>query len=89
MPYIEQVERSRLDELIKPIVEEFACVDIGTDGKVNYIITRIVDGILGCESYYMLNRAIGILECVKQEFYRRVVARYEDKKCKENGDVFQ
>ena len=30
---------------------------------------------------------IGALECAKQELYRRLVAPYEDKKIKENGDV--
>ena len=40
-------------------------------------------------SYHAYNEIIGVLECVKQEFYRRMVAPYEDKKCEENGDVFQ
>jgi len=30
---------------------------------------------------------IGVLECVKQEFYRRKVAPYEDIKIIENGDI--
>lgn len=32
---------------------------------------------------------LGVLSCVQQEFYRRVVAPYEDQKCRENGDVFK
>lgn len=31
---------------------------------------------------------LGTLEAVKQEFYRRVVAAYEDLKIQENGDVY-
>jgi len=31
---------------------------------------------------------MGVLECIKQEFYRRAVAPYEDKKKEENGDVY-
>ena len=38
--------------------------------------------------YTELSSIMGVLECVKQEFYRRMVAPYEDKKCEENGDVF-
>ncbi len=33
------------------------------------------------------NEIVGILECAKMEFYRRMTAPYEDKKIKENGDV--
>jgi hypothetical protein len=37
--------------------------------------------------YYHINKAIGVLECIKLEFYRRVAAPYEDVKIKESGDV--
>jgi len=39
-------------------------------------------------SYAELNEVIGVLECAKQELYRRVVAPYEDGKAKINGDVY-
>lgn len=38
---------------------------------------------------WSLADVLGTLECVKLEFYRRVVAPYEDKKCAENGDAYQ
>lgn len=31
---------------------------------------------------------LGAIEAAKLEFYRRVAAPYEDKKCMENGDVY-
>jgi hypothetical protein len=37
--------------------------------------------------YFNYNRAIGVLECIKLEFYRRMVGPYEDIKIKEAGDV--
>jgi len=37
--------------------------------------------------YFNYNRAMGVLESCKLEFYRRFVGRYEDKKIKENGDI--
>lgn len=35
------------------------------------------------------NDFLGILECVKLEFYRRVGVPHEDIKCEENGDCYQ
>jgi hypothetical protein len=40
------------------------------------------------KSYFSYNEVVGVLECVKLEMYRRLVAPYEDRKCKENGDVY-
>ena len=59
-------------------------------GELNYMFTlealRYIDnhGI----SYSTLNDIIGALECCKQEFIRRIVNPYEDKKIKDNGDVY-
>jgi hypothetical protein len=30
-----------------------------------------------------------VLECIKQEFYRRKLAPYEEAKIKENGDLWE
>jgi len=38
--------------------------------------------------YKRYNKAMGVLECIKQEFYRRVISKYEDQKIEENGDVY-
>jgi hypothetical protein len=62
-------------------------------GTLNYIITRLCDywtkDIDGESNYERYNAVIGVLECAKQELYRRQIAPYEDKKCEENGDVYQ
>jgi len=39
-------------------------------------------------TYSLLNEVMGVLECCKQEFYRRPVADYENKKLDLNGDVY-
>ncbi len=61
-------------------------------GTLNYIITRLCDywcrDWQGESNYAKYNTVIGVLECVKQEFYRRQIAPYEDVKCEENGDVY-
>jgi hypothetical protein len=49
-------------------------------------VTKILKEIYPLR-YFHLNKAIGVLECIKLEFYRRVAAPYEDLKIKEAGDV--
>lgn len=39
-------------------------------------------------SYKIINEIIGVLECVKLEFYRRIAAPYENDKQQANGDVY-
>jgi broad-specificity NMP kinase len=36
----------------------------------------------------VLNDVRGVLRCAQLEMYRRLIATYEDKKIKENGDVY-
>ena len=101
MPYIKQEDRdvyeasytftSNLDEII--YMDGEVKIDLNkilSSGHLNFIITKLCDDYLtmGGISYNNLNEIIGILECVKLEFYRRRVSIYEDKKIEENGDVF-
>ena len=58
-------------------------------GELNYMLTReLLHWIGEEESYAKYNEAIGLLECMKMEMYRKRVAKYEDKKEKENGAVY-
>ena len=61
-----------------------------SSGELNYIITKICLKYLEDNGlrYQTINDIMGSLEGAKAEFYRRVVAPYEDEKIKENGDVF-
>ena len=92
MPYIEPDLRRIVDPHIKTLV--LASWVGGTDhlrqkrdGVLNYIITRLIS-CLYKTSYTDLNAAIGVLECAKQELYRRRLAPYENAKMAENGDVY-
>lgn len=92
MPYIKPEDRPKFDRAIQILAQ-----NIETPGELNYVITKLchsaahgtpsdVDG--GSElCYSRINSVVGTLECVKQEFYRRVAVPYEDKKIEENGDV--
>jgi hypothetical protein len=42
---------------------------------------------MGDVSYSKVAMITGVLENIKQEFYRRIASFYEDKKILENGDI--
>lgn len=56
-------------------------------GDINYCFSRILGGLMGQVSYSKIAIITGVLENIKQEFYRRVAEAYEDKKILENGDI--
>jgi hypothetical protein len=88
VPYIPPTKRSKYNPLLEELIAELQINGIESDGDVNYCIARIISGVYAEGGYWVFNRAMGVLESVKQEFYRRRLAPHEDKKCKENGDVF-
>ena len=59
-------------------------------GELNYQVTYLLNDYLEGQglSYRSINEVIGVLECAKLEMYRRIAAPYENKKLKENGDVY-
>ncbi len=61
-----------------------------TAGELNYCITTLVGMYWETNGarYQQINDVLGALEGAKLEFYRRIVAPYEDQKIKENGDVY-
>jgi len=86
MPYIKPEAREKFDNVIS-----YVGLSCDTEGELNYLLTKICLNYLdkiGSKSYAHLNTIIGVLECCKQEMYRRVVAGYENLKCDENGDVY-
>ena len=94
MPYIKENARLELDGCIDKMVdclthgnsvsnEEFAILL----GEINYTFSRILAKSMGETSYSKIAMATGVLENIKQEFYRRIAASYEDEKIVENGDI--
>ncbi len=63
---------------------------IETAGELNFRFTEIINDYLLHKglNYQHINDIIGALEGAKAEFQRRVVNKYEDKKIKENKDVY-
>jgi hypothetical protein len=56
-------------------------------GDINYVFSRVLGGLMRDPSYNKIAMITGVLENIKQEFYRRIASPYEDKKIVENGDI--
>lgn len=95
MPYIKQEQRVFLDGCVYKMID---CLTDGNDyltdeefmsilGNINYMFSRIISGCMGKISYAKIAMVTGVLENIKQEFYRRAAATYEDKKILGNGDI--
>lgn len=103
MPYIDQDRRKKLDDSIakitlslKSLLEEenvFNKDKISNEdflkllGDLNYCFSRIISGLMTDVSYSKIAMITGVLENIKQEYYRRVAVPYEDQKINQNGDI--
>jgi hypothetical protein len=87
LPYIKASNRNKYEKILKALVEILkALPPEEIDGELNYVVTKILKEIYPLR-YFHINKAIGVLECIKLEYFRRVAAPYEDLKIKEAGDV--
>jgi hypothetical protein len=96
MPYIKEDERQQLDICIDQMI---ACIfDNKTSlnnphnfqnylGRINYCFSRVLAGLMQEPSYNKIAMITGVLENIKQEFYRRIATPYENQKIIENGDI--
>ena len=101
MPYIKEKRREVLDnhinncaEIIKSnIGKEFNKESVSNEnllelcGDMNYFVSRLFTQIAGDISYSKIAMITGVLENIKQEFYRRVASPYEELKIIQNGDI--
>ena len=87
MPYIKAEKRKKyakaIGELTK-ILKSLPPEEI--DGELNYVVTKLLKAVYPLR-YFNINKAVGVLECIKLEYYRRVAVPYEDSKILKNGDV--
>ena len=88
MPYIPESDRKQY----RSIIEELAGI-VPQDrslrpGHLNYIVSLLFEKVYGNSMRYAdHNEAIGVLNCIQLELYRRKTAPYEDVKIKEEGDL--
>jgi len=96
MPYIRCARRwkfqTEIDELKEVLKQESNSTNI--DGDLNFIITSLFEVAPevcgereGHWRYRIINRLVGVLECCKLEFYRRIGALKEDDAINRNGDL--
>ena len=88
MPYIKPDDRER-------IIAQLRLPQMANPGTLNYVLTKVCQRYLECRAgatgeyrYQHFNDIVGAMECCKLELYRRLIAKMEDKKCAENGDVY-
>ena len=94
MPYIDETSRKVLDGAIDDLANtitnfsELENEDLVTIlGDLNYCMSRLIGQVMGNTSYSKVAMITGVLENVKQEFYRRVAVPYEEEKLVMNGDI--
>lgn len=93
MPYVDQESRNHLNAEIIELADKINICHNGIshrEGRMNYTISKLINEVYGPDwCYSKINEIIGILECVKQEYYRKVAAAYEDTKEVQNGPVYR
>ena len=96
MPYIDEKNRKVLDGAINDlanIVTKFGDLEnedlLSILGDLNYCMSRLIGKVMGNTSYAKIAMITGVLENVKQEFYRRVAVPYEEEKIVTHGDIKQ
>ena len=95
MPYICTKEREILDKELQALKLrlEMNFDQDSIEGALNYCVSNLLEVIPYASSserhwrYKFCNRAVGVLECIKLELYRRLIGNYEDQCIKKNGDI--
>lgn len=82
MPYINEDNREKLNNIVNLIIE---LTGNKLTGNLNYILYKLCKK--HCVIYEDYRNFIGELESAKLEIYRRLVAKYENQKIKDNGDI--
>lgn len=89
MPYIKLSNRNKWGGVVEIRFRDILEKEGITPGELNYLITKLCHYYVEHKgkNYTHLNDVVGVLECAKQEFYRKIVTPYEEEKIEENGDL--
>lgn len=84
MPYIKHTDRSEINEL------QFIDIIPQNGGELQWIIAELIHAYIMDKglNYQHCQDMLGALAGAQAEFYREVVAPYEDIKKQENGSVY-
>ena len=83
MPYVKQERRPALDK----VVDEMGEKNVVVNGDLNYILYAFCKRNIK-PSYNNYKNFCGELRQCATEIERRILAKYEDEKIEQNGDVF-
>ncbi|TAK35141.1 MAG: hypothetical protein EPO21_06705 [Chloroflexota bacterium] len=87
MPYIDQKARPEMDSLMDPLIDHIKSLPLEQqDAVLDYVLTRMLMSLYH-PPFFNFNRALGVLTAVTQEYYRVVIAPYEDEKIRDPGPV--
>jgi len=94
MPYVEKRIRDNLSPTINRLANMIAATSGGTfeseAGTLNYTITSLILRLFPERAKYWQYALVkGVLDDVKDEFYRRKTTAYENQKIAEKGDVYE
>jgi len=93
MPYLKASRREALDAYADALIAHLkdSNFEAAYLGDFNYLFTRILLGTIkeinGPIRYFQAVAALGTLEAMKIEIYRRWISPYENKQMEINGDV--
>lgn len=96
MPYIRKDLREKVNPEIINLAnkicdtyEEEADMNRTLPGLMNYTISQMIEYVYPVKDcgYKEFNEIMGFLECLKMEYYRKMVAPYENYKEKQNGPI--
>lgn len=89
MPYTKQERRQLLDNHARRVADDLHFMG-DEQGDLNYFYTRVGVHLLAKQGmgYTTASHIRAAMDDASAEWYRRVMADYEDLKCEENGDVY-
>jgi len=85
MPYISSRDRYKFSEVTEAILDS----NIDNGGELQYLISELIAQFMADKPhrYKTMNEVMGALNGANLEYYRVVVAPYEDKAIAKNGTV--
>jgi len=72
LPYIKAGKRNKYEKILENLVKILKTLPPEEiDGELNYVVTKILKEIYPLR-YFHINKAVGVLECIKLEYYSGV-----------------
>lgn len=90
MPYIKKKNRKRIDPFLDPLIRRIDTLTAkgqANTGFTVYVFYKLLKEIYGPGNFEIKSNALKALDAAGKEYYRKIMAPYEDRKEKENGPI--